>query len=88
LRKDGDASVTQDPTDGAALYAMGFHFVPYAQLHLPTMEGAGENEVTLFPNGMVSLVMANALQVPDGEHAKSDAGPETIRAVERLGSFQ
>ena len=88
LRKDGDASVARDPTEGAALYEMGFHFVPYGHLHLPTMEGAGENEVTLFPNGMVSLVMANALQVPDAEHAKSDAGPETVRAVERLGPFQ
>ena len=80
--------MTPDPIEGAALYAMGFHFVPYGHLHLPTMEGAGENEVTLFPNGMVSLVMDNALQVPDGEHAKSDAGPQTVRAVERLGPFQ
>ena len=88
LRKDGDASVSPGPAEGAALYEMGFHFVPYQHLHLPTMEGAGENEVTLFPNGMVSLVMANALQLPDGEHAKSDAGPETVRAVERLGPLQ
>jgi hypothetical protein len=33
---------------------------------------------------MVSLIMANALQVPEGEHARSQAGPETLRAVERL----
>jgi hypothetical protein len=32
-----------------------------------------------------SAELANALQVPEGEHARSDAGPETIRAVERLG---
>jgi hypothetical protein len=91
LRKDGDFSVARPSTEStdAALYGMGFHFVPYVDtahrvLHLPTMEGAGENEVTLYPNGMVSLIMANALQVPEGEHARSQAGPETLRAVERL----
>jgi len=94
LRKDGDASVL--PTggaDNAALYKMGFHFTPYVTtadhrpLHLPTMEGAGENEVMLFPNGLISIIMGDALRLPEGEHAKSDAGPETIRAVEHLGAF-
>jgi hypothetical protein len=91
LRKDGDFSVTRPSTENvdAELYEMGFHFVPYVEtgqrvLHLPTMKGAGENEVTLYPNGMVSLIMANALLVPEGEQARSQAGPETIRAVERL----
>jgi CubicO group peptidase (beta-lactamase class C family) len=94
LRKDGDASVANGGFAGvdAEFYKMGFHFVPYRtadqrQLHLPTMEGAGENEVTLYPNGLVSILMADALQVPPGEHAKSDQGPETIRAVERLRPF-
>lgn len=95
LRKDGDASVSRPAVDApdAQLYRMGFHYVPYLEtsshhlLHLPTMVGAGENEVTLYPNGAVSIIMADALQVPDGEHAKSDAGPQTIRAVERLGSL-
>jgi hypothetical protein len=91
LRKDGDFSVTHPSTENAdaELYEMGFHFTPYVEtghrvLHLPTMKGAGENEVTLYPNGMVSLIMANALQVPEGEQVRSQAGPETIRAVERL----
>lgn len=84
LRKGGDTSLE--------LYGMGFHYVPYdSALHrrllLPTMVGAGENEVTLYPNGLVSLIMADALKLPDGERAKSDAGPQTIRAVERLQSF-
>jgi len=93
LRKDADASMqpasTADPD--AQLYKMGFHFVAYVAaqdhqvLHLPTMEGAGENEVTLYPNGLVSIIMADALRLPEGERPKSQAGPETIRAVERLG---
>ena len=94
LRKDGDFSVTRPSTENAnaELYEMGFHFIPYGEaghrvLHLPTMEGAGENEVTLYPNGMVSLIMANALRVPEGEHARSQAGPETQHAVERLEPF-
>jgi len=93
LRKDGDASIQHAADDEAkvGLYEMGFHFVPYITadhrpLHLPTMQGAGENEVTLYPNGLVSIIMGNALRVPQGENAKSEAGPETIRAVERLGS--
>jgi hypothetical protein len=83
LHKDGALS-------NGGLYKMGFHFVPYLEatghqwLQLPTMQGAGENEVTLYPNGLVSIVLANALRLPKGECAKSEAGPETIRAVERL----
>jgi hypothetical protein len=92
LRKDGDASIqaASPENEDALFYEMGFHFVPYVEttdhrlLHLPTMEGAGENEVTLYPNGIVSIIMADALRLAEGEHAKSEAGPETIRAVERL----
>ena len=43
--------------------------------------------MTLYPNGLVSLIMADALKLPEGERAKSDAGPQTIRAVERLQPF-
>jgi CubicO group peptidase (beta-lactamase class C family) len=81
-------------TNGAAgeLYKMGFHFRPYVgaagrQYHLPTMWGAGDSEVTLYPNGLISIVIAKALELPAGESAKSDAGPETARAVERLEPF-
>lgn len=92
LRKDGDSSVQKGSpeNENAMFYEMGFHLVPYLEstshklLHLPTMEGAGENEVTLYPNGLVSIIMADALRLGEGEHAKSEAGPETIRAVERL----
>lgn len=94
LRKDGDASIGLGSLSGAGaeFYGMGFHYVPYdgarpGRWLLPTMVGAGENEVTLYPNGLVSLIMADALKLPNGENARSDAGPQTIRAVERLQSF-
>jgi CubicO group peptidase (beta-lactamase class C family) len=81
-------------TDGAegGLYRMGFHFRPYVgargrRYYLPTMWGAGESEVILYPNGLVSIVIAKGLQLPAGETAKSDAGPETVRAVESLQPF-
>jgi hypothetical protein len=80
-----------DGADGE-LYRMGFHFKPYVgasgkRYYLPTMWGAGESEVILYPNGLVSIVIAKALQLAPGEMARSDAGPETIRAVESLQPF-
>jgi Beta-lactamase len=91
LRKDG--AVGAETAANGELYKMGFHFVPYVDatgeslLHLPRMWGAGENEVMLYPNGLVSIIMGSALRLPEGEQASSDAGPETVRAVERLASL-
>jgi hypothetical protein len=78
--------------DGEELYRLGFHYTPYTatsghRYYLPSMHGSGENEVILYPNGLVSIRMAKASNLPDGERALSDAGPETIRAVERLAPF-
>ena len=100
LVKRGDASVRPDPlldavdaADAPELYRMGFHYTPYRsardhRLHyLPTMEGSGENEVILFPNGLISLRTAKASGLPDGVKAFTDEGPTTIRAVERLAPF-
>ncbi len=97
LVKSGDGSVHPDvPSDGAdapELYRMGFHYTPYQssrdhQLrYLPTMEGSGENEVFLFPNGLISIRTAKASGLPEGVKAFSDEGPMTIRAVERLAPF-
>lgn len=91
LPKRGDLSLGSEEADGE-LYRMGFHFRPYVgargkRYYLPTMWGAGESEVILYPNGLVSIVIAKALQLPPGETATSEAGPETIRAVERLHPF-
>ena len=93
--KEGDLSLGgEGGATGAAgeLYKMGFHFRSYTgpagkQYYLPTMWGAGESEVILYPNGMISIVIAKALELPPGETGKSDAGPETARAVERLKPF-
>jgi hypothetical protein len=97
IQKDGDFSVTQVIAAQAdaqtEFYKMGFHFTPYVSgadrqlYHLPTMSGSGENEVILYPNGLISIVIAKAAQLPKGEQAKSAEGPATIRAVERLAPF-
>jgi hypothetical protein len=97
LVKSGDASVRRrgPPGNGedGGLYRMGFHFTPYVgslnhQLHyLPTISGSGENEVILYPNGLVSIRTAKAAELPTGEKANSDEGPLTIRAVDRLAPF-
>jgi CubicO group peptidase (beta-lactamase class C family) len=80
-----------DGADGE-LYKMGFHFKSYVgasgkRYYLPTMWGAGESEVILYPNGLVSIVIAKAPRLASGETARSDAGPETIRAMESLQPF-
>lgn len=97
LPKRGDLSLGAKAGAGAdgadgELYKMGFHFKPYVgvggqRYHLPTMWGAGESEVVLYPNGCISIVIAKALGLPPGETARSDAGPETARAVESLQPF-
>lgn len=95
LVKSGDASVRRCAADGAAAerYRMGFHFTPYVgslshrRYDLPTLEGSGENEVILYPNGLVSIRIAKAAGLPDGVKVSSDDGPQTIRAVDRLVPF-
>jgi CubicO group peptidase (beta-lactamase class C family) len=97
IQRDGDFSVTRVAPENAApeseFYKMGFHFVPYVRsasgrrYYLPTMSGFGENEVTLYPNRMISIVMGNAAQFHPGDQIKSDKGPQTIRAVDRLAPF-
>jgi CubicO group peptidase (beta-lactamase class C family) len=97
LVKRGDASLGPgyDPPDETeeARYLMGFHFIRYVSAdgrvhYLPSMHGSGENELIIYPNGMISLVMAKAAQERlKGENPKSNEGPVTIRAVERLAPF-
>jgi CubicO group peptidase (beta-lactamase class C family) len=75
------------------LYKMGFHFLRYVNgsgsvQYLPSMHGSGDNEVILYPNRMVSIVMAKASEeILGSEKTRSDEGPVTIRAVERLAPF-
>jgi CubicO group peptidase (beta-lactamase class C family) len=75
-------------------YEMGFHFLRYVNSagtaeYLPSMHGSGDNEVILYPNLMVSIVMAKAsLEVlGPAEKTRSDDGPVTMRDVERLAPF-
>ena len=96
--KNADASVgpVSAPLIGSSedgLYKMGFHFLRYVNAggtveYLPSMHGSGDNEVILYPNQMISIVMAKAsAEVLGAEKTRSDEGPVTIRAVERLAPF-
>jgi CubicO group peptidase (beta-lactamase class C family) len=96
--KNADASLgpVSAPLVGSSedgLYKMGFHFLRYvnangAAEYLPSMHGSGDNEVILYPNRMISIVMAKAsMEVLGPEKTRSDDGPVTIRAVERLAPF-
>ena len=97
LVKTGDASVRANAPPGSSedsgLYQMGFHFTPYVgslshrRYNLPTISGSGENEVILYPNGLVSIRAAKAAELPTGEKPDSGDGPLTIRAVDRLAPF-
>jgi hypothetical protein len=52
------------------------------------MHGSGDNQLIIYPNGMISLVQAKAAQERlNGENPRSNEGPVTIRAVERLAPF-
>ncbi|HEV7612203.1 MAG TPA: serine hydrolase [Steroidobacteraceae bacterium] len=85
------APLADSKEDG--LYKMGFHFLRYVDTsgtveYLPSMHGSGDNEVILYPNRMVSIVMAKASEeILGSEKTRSDEGPATIRAVERLAPF-
>ncbi len=79
--------------DTSELYRLGFHYLPYrsprdhSKRFIPAMTGSGENEVILFPNGMISIRTAKAAGLPDGTKVNSGTGPMTIEAVERLAPF-
>jgi CubicO group peptidase (beta-lactamase class C family) len=96
--KNADASLgplpgplAGSPEDG--LYKMGLHFLRYVTAagvveYLPSMHGSGDNELIMFPNRVISIVMANASsEILGNEKTRSDAGPVTIQAVERLAPF-
>ena len=95
LRKTGDAASGEPlrADEDTKLYKMGMHFTPYVgsrshKLHyLPMMTGSGENEVVFYPNGLISMRMAKAAEVPPDEKINSDDAAETFRAVDRLSPF-
>jgi hypothetical protein len=86
--KIGDEDVGDTP-----LYKMGFHFTPYVgsasgrRHYLPTMWGSGESELVLYPNQVISIRIAKAAQLPEGESANEGDTLATVRAVDRLAPF-
>jgi hypothetical protein len=91
---DGSRQV-EPATRSAApmLYRMGYWFPRYVSArdgairHLPSMQGSGENRVTMYPNGIIALHMGKASELPTGERASSDDADTTHRIVERLAPF-
>jgi CubicO group peptidase (beta-lactamase class C family) len=92
---DGAANVATGPAPHGkpTHYRMGFHFTPYRSqasgtLHyLPTMWGAGESEVILYPNGLVSIRVGKAAGLPPGERAFTGQGLSPVQAMERLAAL-
>jgi len=97
LIKAGDASMNRACIDGGTtkepLYRTGFHYLPYVgsksgkQYSLPSMHGAGDNEVVLYPNGLVSIRTSSADGLPEGTKTRTSEEPLTIQAVDRLAPF-
>ena len=96
MRKRTDMSIDRDPPGADSdeqLYKMGFHFVPYTgsrsgkRFYLPEMNGSGQNEVIIFPNGLISIRAAKAAELPKGAKVDSGVGEMTAEAVDRMLPF-
>jgi CubicO group peptidase (beta-lactamase class C family) len=89
----GPVAAPLEGSDEDGLYKMGFHFLRYVNAagtveFLPSMHGSGDNDVILYPNRVISIVMAKVSEEAIGrEKPRSDDRSVTIRAVERLGRF-
>ena len=74
------------------LYRSGYWFPRHVDRsgkirYLPSMQGSGENRVTLYPNGIITLQMGKAAELPAGEKALSEDIDATHRLVERMLPF-
>jgi CubicO group peptidase (beta-lactamase class C family) len=93
LDKRGDAVRPDHPAGPIPRYRMGFHFLPYRGLggdgrwEVPSMQGSGENEVILAPNGLISIRTAKAAGLPEGTRVSDEDDAATLRVLERLGAF-
>jgi hypothetical protein len=97
IRTRTDMSVDpRPPPDNSTdeeLYGLGFHFVPYIgsrsgkRFFLPEMTGFGENQVILFPNGLISIRMGKGAELPPGEKVNVSGAGTTAQAVDRLAPF-
>ena len=59
----------------------------HKKFYLPEMNGSGENQVIIFPNGLISIRAAKAAEIPPGEKRDSGVGEMTAQAVDRLAPF-
>jgi hypothetical protein len=72
---------------------MGFRFIRYVGsrskklFNMLAMHGSGDNRVTLYPNGIITVQMAKAAELPPGEKASSDDVDATSRVVDRMVPF-
>jgi hypothetical protein len=93
LDKAGDAARPAVAKGPIPRYRMGFHFLPYVALQtgrgyeVPSMQGSGENEVILAPNGMISIRTAKAAGLPEGTTIFDDDTVATLRVLDRLEAF-
>lgn len=90
------AAASPTPADASAgddMYRMGHWFPRYVgsasgkAFRLPSMQGSGDNRVTLYPNGIITLQMAKAAELPPGEQARDDDAAATHRVVDRMAPF-
>jgi hypothetical protein len=82
-----------EPSTGDDMYRMGYWFPQYTgsasgkAFRLPSMQGSGDNRVTIYPNGIIALLMAKAAELPPGEQARDDDAAATHRVVDRMAPF-
>ena len=93
LEKTGDAARPSGALGPIPRYRMGFHFLPYTDLRtgrgyeVPSMQGSGENEVILAPNGLISIRTAKAAGLPEGTPIFDNDTIATLRVLDRLEAF-
>jgi hypothetical protein len=98
MRTKTDMSVDRRPppddtSTDEQLYKMGLHFVPYVgsrsgkRFFLPEMTGFGENQVILFPTGLISIRMGKGAELPPGEKVNNAGVGTTEQAIDRLAPF-
>lgn len=87
--KSSESDPESQPPRGR--YMMGFHYKVYQAnpvsnevAYAPVMMGSGENEVTLMPNGLISIRIAKYADLGTGEIANSGKGEMTIEAMQRF----
>jgi hypothetical protein len=93
LARTATEQVPQDIPAGDNMYRMGYWFPQHVgsasgkAFLLPSMQGSGDNRVTIYPNGIIALQMAKAAELPPGEQARDDDADATHRVVDRMAPF-